>query len=128
MTELSQSELEKLLCPKLIPQILNCLDNAHHILQSCYSNKISILNVNTSSPGIEKAGLCDRVMMSLSICNSFITWELLFDYTQIELPPDFTFGDDFRPDILRLKYLEVYDIEQVDSLKLVIQELLQLYL
>ena len=127
MSQVSRSELEKLLSPQLTPQILYCLENSHQIIPMGYTRNISVLNVNTSSPCVDSEQRCDRVTLSLPLCQSFVTWELIFDYTQLEMPPDFTFGDDFLPDISDLKQLEIYSLSIPDSLLSLLKELFRLY-
>ena len=127
MCEVSRAELEKLLCPQLTPQILYCLDNSQQIIPLFHNKPISILNVNSSNPGVETEQKCDRVTLSLPLCQACVSWELIFDHTQLEMPPDFTFGDDFIPDMGSLKRLEIYSLENPESLLLVLQELFELY-
>ncbi|KAI6655101.1 hypothetical protein LOD99_2390 [Oopsacas minuta] len=127
MCEISRAELEKMLCPQLVPQIFYCMDHSNYIIPLFHSKSISVLNVNSSRSGVETEQNCDRVTLSLPLCQSCVSWELIFDHTQLDMPPDFTFGDDFIPDIRSLKRLEIYSLTNVDSLLLVLQELFELY-
>ena len=127
MCEVSRAELENMLCPQLSPQILYCLDNGHQIIPMFNNKPVTVLNVNSSHPGVDSEQRCDRVTLSLPLCQTCVSWELIFDHTQLDMPPDFTFGDDFIPDLGSLKQLEIYSLANPESLLLVLQELFDLY-
>ena len=127
MSEVSRSELEKMTCPPLTKQIFYCLDNFHLIIPLFKNRPITVLNVNSSRSGVQTEQNCDRITLSLPLCQDCVSWELIFDHTQLDMPPDFTFGDDFNPDLGSLKRLEIYSLTSYDSLLLLLQELFELY-
>ncbi|KAK7104836.1 BRISC and BRCA1-A complex member 2-like [Littorina saxatilis] len=72
----------------------------------------------------------DRFKLSVPYCGQNLTWEVIFDCSCPEEPPDFIFGpddDDFLPPMEEMESLSKWDATKHDSLLLMIKELLRYY-
>lgn len=95
------------------------------------SGDVRICDVKSGSLTTAKQPSGDRFKVIVPYGGQTLTWEVIFDQTYPEDPPDFIFGiedtDDFCPDIEDVKSILEWDHRNPRALLLVIEELLQLY-
>ncbi|PFX20562.1 BRISC and BRCA1-A complex member 2-like [Stylophora pistillata] len=81
------------------------------------------------NPRIKK-GSCDRFKVLVPYAGRTLKWEVLFNQTQPDFPPDFIFGpqdQEFVPNIEKIESLENWDSNNPESLVNLIKELIREY-
>ncbi|XP_005106824.1 BRISC and BRCA1-A complex member 2 [Aplysia californica] len=72
----------------------------------------------------------DRFKLRIPYANQVLTWEIIFDVTNVKEPPDIIFDaddDNFHPPMERINSLVCWDWRNKESLAALISELLELY-
>lgn len=97
---------------------------------SVLPGSLNVFDACSGCPLEMEQGRLDRFKISVPYAGQSLTWEVIFDCTCPEEPPDFIFGqddEDFLPPMEEMESLIKWDASKQDSLLLMIKELLHYY-
>ncbi|XP_041353802.1 BRISC and BRCA1-A complex member 2-like [Gigantopelta aegis] len=92
------------------------------------SGNMHVFDAHNSCPTVVQEAQCDRFKLVIPYAGQSLTWEILFDNTFPDEPPDFIFGpddEDFLPNLENITSLTKWDPSNSSSLSMAVHELLR---
>uniref|UniRef100_A0AAR2JG10 BRISC and BRCA1-A complex member 2 n=1 Tax=Pygocentrus nattereri TaxID=42514 RepID=A0AAR2JG10_PYGNA len=127
MNSLSPEVALSRISPELRPLLCSVVRNGRVGLDS--TNCLRITDLKTGCTSLTPGPCCDRFKLHIPYAGETLKWDIIFNASDPELPPDFIFGEDaeFLPEPSELPHLVAWDAADPECLLQLVKELLQQY-